>query len=354
MYFPDPTRFYKGRTFAASSENLTAEKGGGSRGSAIEKCNPYTVARPGETLTLLDIDGPGTVQHIWLGGVTGWNMILRIYWDNQENPSVEAPVSAFFGYPYYENVRNVDGAFPTLNSALISVMPCRGFSCFFKMPFKKHCRITLENRSEKQERMIYYTITGVLGEVPEDTLYFHASYRQALPHKAGDAYVFVDGIEGKGNFIGVTLGAGLNGTNGCWVEGEIKMYIDGDEYPSINYTGTEDYFCGSYAFGYDMIKKYQPYTGLYSGCFAIMGGEIADRSVSDYNVQPRFMAYRWHVPDPIVFEKDFKMTMLNMGFRPDGINYGRRDDLVSVAYWYQNLTDKPLAPLPSDREIALF
>ena len=354
MYFHDPSLPRKGRTFAASSENPTAKKGGGSKGSDVEKLNPCTFLAPGETLTLLDIDGPGTVRQMWMGGVPSWHFILRIYWDGSENPSVEAPLPSFFGYAYYDNVRDINGNFPTLNSALISVAPCRGFSCYFKMPFKKHCKITVENRSKHDCRNLYYTITGNLEEVPEETLYFHASYRQSLPVTAGKAHTIIDGIEGHGNFLGVTLATGINGNNGCWVEGEAKMYIDGDIYPSINYTGTEDYFCGSYAYGYDMIGKYQPFSNLYAGCFAIMGGEIKDRSVSNYNVQPRFMSYRWHVPDPIHFEKDFKMTLLNMGIKPHDETFGRRDDMISVAYWYQNLTNKPLAPLPSDEEVSLF
>ena len=353
MYFPDPTKFRKARTFAASSENKDASKGGGSRGSDIEKVNPFTIIKPSETITVLDIDGPGAVRHMWMGGIPGWDSVIRIYWDGNKNPSVEAPLPAFFGFPYFHNVRNFDGAFPTLNSALISVMPCRGFSCFFNMPFRKHCKITIENRSRVEEKIFYYTITGDICDIPEDTLYFHASYRQSLPIKAGEAHVIIDGIEGRGNFLGVTLGAGVNGPNGCWVEGEVKMYIDDDIYPSINYTGTEDYFCGSYAFGYDMIDKYQPYSGLYSGCHAIMGGELYDRKISTYNTQPRFMLYRWHLPDPISFEKNFKMKILNMGFKDHGVNYGRRDDMVSVAYWYQDLKDKPLAPLPSAEDTAL-
>lgn len=352
MYFADPSMPMHGRTFSASSENPTAAKGGGSRGSDIEKTFPCTFIQPGETLTILDIDGPGYIGQIWTGGNTGWHMIIRMYWDNSDVPSVEAPLSAFFGHAYYNNCKDFKGDYPTLNSALLLAAPCRGFSSYFKMPFKKHAKITVENRNPKQAQNIYYTINGQLCDVPEDTLYFHASYRQAQPLEAGKAYTVIDGIEGSGNFLGVTLSAGINGRNGCWVEGEVKMFVDDDIYPSLNYTGTEDYFCGSYAFGYDMFGKYQPYSGLYAGMNAMIGGEIWDRSISSYNTQPRFMGYRWHLPDPVHFDKNFSMKLLNMGYMNDK-TYGRRDDFASVAYWYQTLPHKKFKELPSDDELSL-
>ncbi len=354
MYFIDPSMPIKGRTFSASSENPRAEKGGGTKGSDTEKTNPCTFIEPGDTLTVLDIDGPGYVNQIWMGGITGWHMILRMYWDNEEEPSVEAPLSAFFGHAYYNNVTNFDGNYPTLNSALLFCAPCRGFSCYFKMPFKKHAKITVENRKAPGTgaQNIYYTINGQLCDIPDESLYFHASYRQEQPLTAGKAYTVIDGIEGQGNFIGVTLSAGINGRDGCWVEGEVKVYVDDDIYPSLNYTGTEDYFCGSYAFGYDMFGKYQPFSGLYAGMFAMMGSETWDRSKSNYNTQPRFMGYRWHIPDPIHFEKNFSMKLLNMGYM-NNKTYGRRDDFASVAYWYQTHPHKAFKPLPSDDEVSL-
>lgn len=361
MYFSDPTVFTKGRPFAASSENKTAAKGGGPRCTDIDKPEPFTFIKPGQTIEVLNMDGPGYVNHMWIGGNANWDSIIRIYWDDNENPSVESPIPAFFGYPYYENVRNIDGKFPTLNSALVSVMPCRGLSCFFKMPFKKHCRITVENRSNTGGIWLYYTITGELCDVPGDSLYFHASYRQSRPLKAEEAHVIIDGIEGYGNFLGVTLGMGVNAPYSCMVEGEVKMYIDDDEYPSINYTGTEDYFCGSFAFGYDSkLEKYQPFSGIYSGCHAIMGFNPDDKGYSrtSYDEQPRLMMYRWHIPDPIRFEKNFRMKILNMGLGSSGgLNtkfFGREDDMISVAYWYQNLTDKPFKRLPDPNETVLF
>ena len=335
------------RTVVFSPENPTGEKGGGSRGKPNEKLRPCIDVAPGETVVLADTDGPGCVRSIWMGGSIHWNFILRIYWDDQPYPSVECPLSAFFGYTYCENIRDDEGRFPALNSALLAVAPIRGMNAYFPMPFRKHCRITLENRSPEATRTSYYTITMTLGELPEDAMYFHATYRQSRPNRPNEAHVILDGVEGEGRFLGVTLASGTNGSNGCWVEGEAKMYIDGDEYPSVNYTGTEDYFGGSYAFGYDSaLGKYQPFSGLYSGMFAVMTGNGAGR----YSYQPRFMLYRFHVPDPIRFRHDFRMDLQNMYFTPHG-HTSRRDDYASVAYWYQTLPSLPLKPLPEDGEL---
>ena len=232
------------RTFAFSAENPTGVRGGGARGGDCTKLRPCIEIHPGETVTLLDTDGPGIIQHIWFTGYVGHSFILRIYWEGNENPSVEAPISAFFGCAYDENFADVNGNYPVLNSAKILTAPGRGFNSYWEMPFQKHCKITMENRS-KEDQTLFYMITGCYCELPHNIAYFHASYRQEHPVQKGRSYTIIDGIEGKGQFMGLTLASGMNGNNTCWVEGEARMYIDDDQYPSIHYTGTEDYFCGS-------------------------------------------------------------------------------------------------------------
>ena len=345
----DITRSHSGHTFAFSPENPTGIRGGGSRDLPWEKNHPFIRVKPDETITLAEIDGPGKIQSIWMGGDISYNFIIRMYWDGQETPSVEAPLSAFFGFAFSDSVRDQDGNFPTLNSAMILVAPCRGMNCYWPMPFRKHCRITLTNRSPNREKSTYYMITGIREEIPEDSLYFHATYRQSFPTPRDGVYTILDGVKGHGHLAGVALFSATNGSNGCWVEGETKMYIDGDQYPSFNYTGTEDYFCGSYAFGYDKpeVGHYQQYSGLYAGMYAVLG----DREVH-YNYQPRFMMYRWHIPDPICFEESIRVVIQNMHFTSHG-HRPRRDDYSSMAYWYQNLSGTPLAPLPSDEELEL-
>ncbi len=347
MLIPDISRIPHGRTFAFSPENPTGTRGGGSRGAPWEKNNAYIWVAPGETLTLMDTEGPGTIRSIWMGGDICNNCILRIYWDGQAYPSAEAPLPAFFGYGYPNNVQDQSGHFPTLNSAMILAAPCRGMNCYWPMPFRQRCRMTLTNRSQTQRRATYFMITGSYEPVAPDTPYFHATYRQSYPTPADGVYTILDGVKGCGHYAGVALFAGINGSNGCWVEGEMKIFLDGDEYPSVNYTGTEDYFCGSYAFGYDKpeVGKYTQYSGLYAGMFAVLGDQV-----NHYNYQPRFMLYRWHVPDPIFFDESIRVTLQNIHWT----NYGarpRRDDYASTAYWYQTLPGEPLQPLPDDEAL---
>ena len=331
------------QSFGFSAENPTGQKNGGTKGKDCEKLSPCIQIAPGETVTLCDTDGPGMITHIWFTGYVGHSFVMRIYWDNEEFPSVEAPISAFFGCAYDENFKDRDGNYIVLNSAKILTAPGRGFNSYWEMPFAKHCRITMENRGKKEETL-YYMISGWYGEIPQDAGYFHAAYRQEHPVTKGRAYTIIDGIEGRGCFAGLTLATGMNGNNTCWVEGEAKMYIDDDQYPSMNYTGTEDYFCGSYGFGNDIIlNRYQTFSGMYTGLFAIMGDNR-----EFYNGQQRFLLYRFHEKDPVYFSKNFKMTIDNLGWTGP-----RYDDYTSVAYWYLEKPSKLAKELPSDEEMVM-
>ena len=336
-------RMQKRERFGFSAENPTGQKSGGTKGKDCEKLRPCIQIAPGETVTLCDTDGPGMITHIWFTGYVGHSFVMRIYWENEEFPSVEAPISAFFGCAYDENFKDRDGNYIVLNSAKILTAPGRGFNSYWEMPFHKHCRITMENRGKKEETL-YYMISGWHGEIPESAGYFHAAYRQEHPVTKGRAYMIIDGIEGRGCFAGVTLATGMNGNNTCWVEGEAKMYIDDDQYPSMNYTGTEDYFCGSYGFGNDIIlNHYQTFSGMYTGLFAIMGDNR-----EFYNGQQRFLLYRFHEKDPVYFSKNFKMTIDNLGWTGP-----RYDDYTSVAYWYLEKPSKLAKELPSDEEMVM-
>ncbi|MBR4206884.1 MAG: DUF2961 domain-containing protein [Clostridia bacterium] len=331
-------------SFAFSAENPTGTHAGGTRGRDCEKLRPCVEIAPGEVLTLVDTEGPGMITHIWLTGYVGHSFVMRIYWDGAQFPSVEAPISAFFGSAYDENFETVEGGYSVLDSALLLVAPGRGLNSYFEMPFRKSCRITVENRGGRRETL-FYMISGWHGEISPDAGFFHAAYRQEHPVTKGRSYTVLDGVEGKGVFVGMTLAAGMNGNNTCWVEGEAKMYIDGGEYPTLNYTGTEDYFCGSYAFGNDIImNRYQTYCGLYAGMYAIYGNDRARQ----YNGQQRFLLYRWHVPDPVYFGRSFRMTLDNLGWTGP-----RYDDYTTTAYYY---LDKPSSlpfPLPPDGEMVM-
>ena len=336
-------KIQKRTTFGFSAENPTGTRNGGTRGKDCEKLRPRITIPAGETATLCDIDGEGMITHMWFTGYIGHGFIIRIYWENNDFPSVEAPISAFFGCGYDENFSDIDGKYPVLNSSMILVAPGRGYNSYFEMPFKKHCRITVENR-EATDKHLFYMISGWLGDVGENIGYFHAAYRQEHPVQKGRSYVVLDNIKGEGKFLGMTLSVGVNGHNTCWVEGEAKMYIDGEDHPSMNYTGTEDYFCGSYAFGNDVaMKKYQTFSAPYVGLYAILGDADAQ-----YNSQKRFMLYRFHVKDEIYFEKSFTMKMDNLGWTGP-----RYDDYTTVAYYY--LTEPKALPfeLPENSELVM-
>lgn len=336
-------RWSERQSFVFSAENPTGTKGGGARGGDCTKLHPTVRIRPGQTVILADIKGPAAVRHIWMTGYVGHSFILRIYWEDEDTPSVETPVSAFFGDAYDEDFADRDGKYPVLNSALLLMAPGRGYNSYFYMPFHKRCVITMENRSN-EEKDLYYSISGSYEEVSEDALYFHACYRQEHPVQKGRTYTVADGIEGRGQFLGLTLAVGMNGSNTCWVEGEARMYLDGDQYPSMHYTGTEDYFGGAYGFGNDIYqKKYQPFCGLYTGMYAILGN-----SGEFYRQQQRFLLYHFHVADPVVFHENFRMTLDNLGWTGP-----RYDDYTSAAYWYQTLPHAPFRPLPDDGEMVM-
>lgn len=284
------------------------------------------------TVVLADIEGPGVIQQIWMTPTGVWrNMILRIYWDDQEFPSVECPIGDFFA--------NGWGKYAPVVSQAICVNPGSAFNCYWAMPFRKRCRITYENRSDDQSRL-YFQINYALQEFPQDAAYFHAQFRRTNPLPYKEVYTILDGVEGQGHYVGTYMAWGVN-NSGWWGEGEIKFYLDGDEYPTICGTGTEDYFCGSYNFENQVTKQYEAYTTPYAGLPQII------RPDGVYQSQTRFGMYRWHMLDPIRFEKDFRVTIQALGWRSGHRYLPLQDDIASVAFWYQTLPAKRFPELPS-------
>lgn len=161
---------------------------------------------------MVDIEGSGAIQSMWMSGYVGRDVILRMYWDDQENPSVECPLSDFFAAAWTTNNEYIfDSDFMQLNSAMIAVNPNRGMNCFWLMPFCKHAVMTIENRSDAT-RSIFYQVNYTLTEVPEEAAYFHAQFRSAVPLKKGENFVILDGVKGKGHYVGTAFHVGLNGT----------------------------------------------------------------------------------------------------------------------------------------------
>ena len=305
-----------------------AEPGANSPGKGW-KCAPCIMIGPGQTAVTADIEGPGAITSIWIGGAVCPELILRMNWDGAKELAVECPLPAFFAYAYPIDSNHVDGHFPTLSSLPVAVNPCRGLNCFWQMPFRRRCKITLENCSDKTIGH-FYQISYTLTAVPEDAAYFHARYRESKPVEYQQPYTILEKIQGRGHYVGTALFATLNGNNTCWVEGEPKFYIDGDEeYPTICYTGSEDYFCGSFA--WTVNGRYQTFSGPFAGVYAVNHTNGMFGSVHD-----SFMCYRWHIADPIRFEKDLRVTVHDLGWNETTTALkARTDDFSSVAYWYQ-------------------
>ncbi|MBP8990015.1 MAG: DUF2961 domain-containing protein [Clostridia bacterium] len=332
------------KTRSISPENYDGSPAGGARCELEEgvakqaardlgkgwKVNPYVIIEPGKTFEIASIDGPGAIQHIWLTPTGSWrHTIIRMYWDGQEQPSVECPIGDFFCSGW--------GSYAQLSSLAVCVNPGSAFNCYWPMPFRKHCRMTLEN-IDTQKVIIYYQITYALTDVADDEAYFHAQFRRVNPLPYKSVYTLLDGVKGHGHYVGTYMAWGVN-NNGWWGEGEIKFYMDGDEeYPTICGTGTEDYFCGSYNFEDPHTHdRYATFTTPYSGLHQVI---VPDQL---YRSQFRFGLYRWHITDPIRFESDLKVTIQALGWRSDHRYLPLQDDIASVAYWYQEI---PTAPFP--------
>ena len=210
------------------------------------------------------------------------------------------------------------------------------------MPFRKNCRITLENRDEENVTY-YYQIDYTLAQIPENDAasqrfaYFHAQFRRTNPLPYKSVYTILEGVKGKGQYVGTYMAWQVN-NNGWWGEGEIKFFLDGDEYPTICGTGTEDYFCGSYNFENPYTKdQYVSFSTPYTGFHEIKRDEL-------YKSQKRFGMYRWHIMDPVRFEKDLKINIQALGWREGKRYLPLQDDIASVAFWYQTL---PTSPFPA-------
>ncbi|MCU0380678.1 MAG: DUF2961 domain-containing protein [Chitinophagaceae bacterium] len=349
-------RLSPAKSRSISPENFTGEKGKGGMattgtGSNASrelgqgwKVSPSVKIKAGSTFTLADIAGPGSIQHIWMTPTGNWRYsILRIYWDDETEPSVECPVGDFFGMGW--------GQYAKLTSLAVNVNPGSAFNCYWPMPFRKKCRITMENIADA-DMILYYQVDYILTQVENDAAYFHAQFRRVNPLPYKQDYVLTEGIKGRGHYVGTYIAWGVH-NNGWWGEGEIKFFMDGDQqFPTICGTGTEDYFCGSYNFdtrrkneaGVE-IHEYTPFLTPYAGLHQVIRGDGL------YNVMQRFGLYRWHINDPIRFEKDLKVTIQALGWKNNGTYLVLQDDIASVVFWYQSEPHAPFPKLPSREKL---
>lgn len=332
---------------AASAENLTAEPGVGGMIKNGLKGNPALKdLKKGERAVLLDKKGPGMIRHIWCTvkpnrSADIRNIIVRMYWENSKIPSVEVPLSDFFGIAH--------GAKVMMSSQFISVQPELGYNSYIPMPFRQHALITITNESDTDLDWFFYQVDFTLGDkVSAKDGRFHASFSRENPTKLGKDFTILDTEGAKGVYLGCMLGvrplsAGWSG------EGEVKMYIDGDKgYPTICGTGMEDYIGAAW--------------GLVSHSTRTQGAPLVE---ADY-----LSMYRFHIEDPIYFRKRIKITVQQMGLISKAAalkKYGdsliyrhmdhprrdssqvfhlRSDDVCAVAYWYQYPLINKRNPLP--------
>ncbi len=318
------------------------------------KVSPSVNIGPKQLYTMAEIDGPAMLQHIWLtyDGTPGRMVTIRIYWDGQEKPSVECPLSDFFASAYNPDHR-------TVSSLAVCVNPKNGMNCYWQMPFRSHCKITLENIGDTNV-CVWYQIDYTLTEIPENSAYFHAQFRRSNPLPYMQDHTILDGVTGQGHYVGTYIAWGVN-NNGWWGEGEIKMFIDGDkDYPTICGTGTEDYFCGAHNFDvknynadycgslyFDTKGRYEAFSSPYSGFFPFEPDGL-------YRSQQRFSMYRWHITDPIRFKKDIRITIQALGWRSGTRYLPLQDDISSVAFWYQTLPTPEFPQYPSKDQLEII
>lgn len=333
----------KEKTRSVSAENPTGEKGKGgmaipdpsepkppAAGRAADdlgqgwKVRPFLRVNAGETATLMDVEGPGVIQHIWLVDASlNRSHVLRFYWDNEETPSIEVPVCDFFAVGH-------DKVAP-VNSAVVVVNLRNAFNCYWPMPFRSHVKVTFANEDTNDIELLAYQITYAEKEVPENAAYLHAQWRRARTDVV-NPYVILDGVQGKGRYVGTFL-AWTQLEKGWFGEGEVKFFLDGDqEFPTICGTGTEDYFCGSFGFE-------EPYTTPYVG--TVLPAKDSDEPPTLWSL------YRWHIMDPVCFDQDIKVTIQALGWGPDRKYKKNTDDIASTAFWYQTEPHAPFPPLPA-------
>jgi len=298
------------------------------------KVRPFIKVPAHSTVTIMDVDGPATIRHIWMAvssmitsadaAAEGRADVLRFYWDDEATPSVEVPLPDFFAVGH--------DTFAPVNSSMVVDIPTNALNCYWPMPFRKHARITFANDGNKEISLLTYQIDYEAGPVPQGAGYFHAQWRRARVERNNPVYTILDGVTGEGRYVGTFL-SWTQLANGWAGEGEVKFFIDGDtEFPTIAGTGTEDYFGADWGFPATYSTPY-------------VGNVLAQKNKASgvYEAGMGWSLYRWHVLDPINFHQDLKVTIQDLGWWPNGKYQPLDDDFASTAFWYQK---EPHAPFP--------
>ncbi|MBP7934190.1 MAG: DUF2961 domain-containing protein [Phycisphaerae bacterium] len=324
--------------FAQSLDSIThPQQGRSMRATSGNPFNNTDLARfeMGESKTIADLVGPGEIRHIWLVPTSmdirhPRALVLRMWWDGAATPSVEAPLGDFFAVG--------NGMQADVDSLPVKVCSRgRGYNCYWRMPFRKSAKITLTNESDREPASCYFQINWVRQDrEPDDLLYFHARYHQECPPQMGKPYTVFVG-QGRGHYVGTVLSS-QNAIGHWFGEGDDFFYIDGEQVPSIAGTGTEDYLSEAW--------NMRVHSSLFSGC------TIFEPRAPD----ARITAYRWHIPDPVIFRKSLRLELERKGFLMTSkgevlSEAGSRPDYwSSVAFWYQDTTAQPWCEFPPYRD----
>jgi len=294
----DPTLDSRAATF----ENPTGARGAGGTAHGGRKGAPSREIQPGERVVLADLEGPGVVRHIWLTVPPGKperlrSLVLEVRYDGRDEPSIATPVLDFFALPHGRPV--------PFSSALVAAQEGRGFNAYFPMPFRDRIEISFTNHGERATTLYYQVDYTLQPELPAQLGYLHVSFRRQNPTVQKQDFVIADGLRGPGRFLGCAVGVRIIDHASWYGEGEVKVYRDGDsELPTICGTGLEDYVGSAWGMG----EHHAPYGGA-----PLVRSEHGG-DAEGMGVQPDFVGfYRWHVPDPIMFERDLKVTIQQIG-----------------------------------------
>jgi hypothetical protein len=294
----------------------------------------YRRIPPGQTLELGRIEGHGRITHIWFTIAAESTdhlreLVFRIYWDGADKPAVACPLGDFFGLGF--------GKYVEYKSAPIAIGGIKALNCYWPMPFAKGARLTLTNEGAQTINSCYFNIDYRLDEQPtQDIRYFHTQYRQAHPAPQGKDYLILE-TKGSGHFVGCFMSV-LANSNGWWGEGNDKFYVDGATKPTIEGTGSEDYFCGAWDFQHAF---WNPYNGVPYYDNLEKGGER--RGILN-------TCYRWHILDPVPFQNSLRFAIEHGRSGPDNDRKPLRNHYLTVAYYYLDQPEGDGPELPPYKE----